>query len=285
VSTDTTHSCCIAVGVGGFLLFLGLDTLKTAGIRSLSLSALWDLGFGALDAMSLTTLPFTDFLRVVLLVNLPQLLLTFLFLTYNAVFTCELIGLEWNKFARSPTRLRVTDPKGQQRSTRYLGLPYRYAIPLATVSATLHWTVSQSLFLANLAFYASDGSEALVLQDSYGASEVFSRFNPRKRFADSNTTYRAGYSSIAIICTIVLGVITILIGIAFGFRRYEAGIPLVGSCSAAIAAACHPPDTEPEDMAEQPLKWGIVSTSEDGIAHCALSSQWVTKPVEGQLCA
>ena len=260
---------------------LGLDTLRTAGIQSLSMGALWDLGFGALDAMSLATLPFTDFLRVVLLVNLPQLLLTFLFLTYNAVFTCELIGAEWIKFAQSPTRLRVTDPHGQQRSTHYLGLPYRYAIPLATISAILHWFMSQSLILANLACYASDGTEARVKQDSWGFSEVFSKYDPRQRYASSNTTYRAGYSCIVIICTIILGVVTIVVGIVFGFRRYEAGIPLVGSCSAAIAAACHPSDAEPEDLVEQPLQWGVVATSEDGIAHCALSSQWVTAPVEG----
>ena len=146
--------------------------------------------------------------------------------------------------------------------------------------------MSQSLFLANLAFSASDGSEALVRLDAYGSSEVFSRYNPRKRFANSNTIYRAGHSCIAIICTTALGVITILTGIAFGLRRYEASIPLVGSCSAAITAACHPSsDTEPADMAEQPLKWGVVSTSEDGIAHRALPSRWVTAPAEGQLCA
>ena len=74
-------------------------------MRSLSISALWDLGFGTLDDMSMTMLQFTDFLKVVLLVSMPQLLLSFLFLTYSAVFTCELIEAEWNKFAKPPTRL------------------------------------------------------------------------------------------------------------------------------------------------------------------------------------
>ncbi|KAL9129526.1 MAG: hypothetical protein Q9217_002050 [Psora testacea] len=284
----TTSGMCIInkrTIKGGYLLSLGLDNLKIAGLQSLSLASLWDLGFGSLSPMSLTTLPFTGLVKVVLLVNLPQLILTFLFLTYNAVFTCELIGVEWNKFAIAPQSLRVTRPKGRQRSTHYLGLPFKYAIPLATVSATLHWFMSQSLFLANLGFYASDGSEALVLQDDYGTSEVFSRFDLRQRFSNSNTMFRAGYSCIAIICTIMLGVVTILVGIAFGFRRYNPGIPLVGSSSAAIAAACHPSEREPEEIAERPLMWGIVSQSDDGVAHCALSSELVTAPVECQLCA
>ena len=236
------------------------------------MKALWDIGFGALDSMSLTTLPFTTLFPVVLVVNLPQLVLSFLFLTYNAIFTCEVIAAEWNRFAKDLHPLRVTEPKGQQRSTHYLGLPFRYAIPLTAISAALHWCTSQSFFLADLAFYGSDGNEALVLQDSYGASDIFSRFESRKRYATSNTTYRAGYSCIAIICTIILGGLIVIIGLAFGFRRYSPGIPLVGSCSLAIAAACHPLSTEPDNLAEQPLKWGVVGRSEEGLVHYSFTA-------------
>ena len=51
-----------------------------------------------------------------------------------------------------------------------------------------------------------------------------------------------GYSPIAILITIVVGILVLLGGIANGFRRYpQVGIPLAASCSAAISAACHPP--------------------------------------------
>jgi hypothetical protein len=84
--------------------------------------------------------------------------------------------------------------------------------------------------------------------------------------------YRAGYSSIAIICTIILGTLVVIVGLGFGFRRYSPGIPLVGSCSVAIAAACHPLSSEPEDLAELPLKWGLVGRRENGEVHYSFTA-------------
>lgn len=49
--------------------------------------------------------------------------------------------------------LRVTAPQGQQRSTYYLHLPYRYSVPLIVTSALLHWLVSQSIFLVRIDEY------------------------------------------------------------------------------------------------------------------------------------
>ena len=102
-----------------------------------------------------------------------------LFLAFNAIVTCELITAEWNPLAKDHHSLRVTEPNGHQRSTHYLGLPFRYAIPLTAISAALHRFISQSFLLADLAFYGSDRNEELVLQDSYGASDIFSRFQSR----------------------------------------------------------------------------------------------------------
>ncbi|KAL4984961.1 hypothetical protein BDW68DRAFT_165943 [Aspergillus falconensis] len=36
---------------------------------------------------------------------------------------------------------------GLQRSTHYLSIPWRYGIPVLAISVTLHWLVSQSIFL------------------------------------------------------------------------------------------------------------------------------------------
>ena len=190
----------------------------------------------------------------VLVVNVPQILLSFSFLGYNGLFTCMLLADEWNGYSSERKPLRVTSPKGTQRSTYRLQLPYKYGIPLLVISSTLHWLVSQSVFLAIVV--QIDGTEVRV----------------------DNTM---GYSCIAIITTIFLGSIVVIVGILIGFRRYKPGIPLVGSCSAAISAACHQPK-EDEDAADKPLMWGVVSTK-NGVGHCCFTSFEVTAPIAGEL--
>lgn len=66
-----------------------------------------------------------------------------------------------------------------------------------------------------------------------------------------------------------------------GFSRFGKGAPLVGSCSAAISAACHPAEGE-EDVAGREVMWGVVSI-EDRVGHCALSGRYVSPPVRGRL--
>jgi hypothetical protein len=53
--------------------------------------------------------------------------------------------------------LRVTEPRGLQRSTYYLQLPYLYAILLLIVSTLLHQLVSQNIFIAHIAVYERRG--------------------------------------------------------------------------------------------------------------------------------
>ena len=89
-----------------------------------------------------------------------------------------------------------------------------------------------------------------------------------------------GYSCIAIITVIFLGAIMILIEVLNGFRVHR-GMPLAGSCSAAISAACHRPE-EDVDAATKPVMWGVVS-SENGVRHCCFTSFEVSQPVPGEL--
>jgi hypothetical protein len=51
----------------------------------------------------------------------------------------------------------------------------------------------------------------------------------------------------------------------------------VGSCSAAISAACHPLGDE-ADVALVPVKWGVVGVDK-GVGHCALSGRHVSPPI------
>ena len=235
------------------------------GWSSPGITYLWSLGFGAVNPNSLVDLSLgseiTGLHLSILIANSPQVLLSFLFLTYNGLFTCMLLGHEWSGYAHVRKPLRVTSPAGSQRSTYRLQLPYKYGIPLLVLSGTLHWLVSQSIFLVRIHWYR-DG----ILPSGFNG--VISSL---------------GYSCIAIITVITLGGIVVLIGILYGFKRYKPGVPLVGSCSAAISAACHRPN-EDVDAPFKPVMWGAVESS-NPIGHCCFTSFEVTKPVKGQAYA
>ena len=195
----------------------------------------------------------------ILISNSPQVLLSFLYLTYNGLFTCMLMGHEWSGYAHVRKPLRVTSPAGSQRSTYRLQLPYKYGLPLLVLSGTLHWLVSQSIFIIHINWYKDGVLNLHTQSDSFG------------------------YSFIAIIALVTLGGIMLLIGIFYGFRRYKPGMPLAGSCSAAISAACHRPNDD-VDAQFKPVMWGAVESS-NPIGHCCFTSFEVTKPVKGQVYA
>jgi hypothetical protein len=112
---------CILVGI--YLLCKGMGNL---GIRNLS--TLYSLGFGAIDTNAVINVGPSNLLGLVLLANLPQGILSFVYLTYNALFTCMISAHEWARFADKKVPLRVTSPVGQQKSTYYLQLPYYYSL-------------------------------------------------------------------------------------------------------------------------------------------------------------
>ena len=171
-----------------------------------------------------------------------------------------LLADEWNDYAHVRKPLRVTSPVGEQRSTYRLQLPYRYGIPLLITSGTLHWLVSQSLFLARVTAFTPDGVEDTA-----------------------NSVSTVGYSCIAIITVIILGSVVVLLGLAMGFRRYKAGMPLVGSCSAAISAACWRPD-EDEGGERMGVMWGVVEEKDgERAGHCCFTSREVERPREGDV--
>lgn len=76
------------------------------------------------------------------------------------------------------------------------------------------------------------------------------------------SVFTCGFSPIAIITVIIVGSIVILYGILTGLRKYKAGMPFVGSCSAAISAACHFMSSD-SDAALLPIMWGVVDSISD----------------------
>jgi hypothetical protein len=255
LSTDVPHSCFAAWGITIYLLRQGITTLTDESFP-VGASSLWRMGFGSPSPSSLIT--FTEgrgLISNVLLANLPQLAISLVYLSYNGVITCMLLSSEWMNFAHQRKTLRTTVRRGQQRSSHYLQLPYSYAIPLMIASSLLHWLISQSIFLVRLVIY-----------DNYGIARPERNINA------------CGYSSIAIIFALALGGAMILAIIVLACRSYPPGMPLVGSCSAAISAACHaiPADL---DAALKPVKWGVVNWPRaDGTEHATFTT-WEVEPL------
>ena len=226
----------------------------------------------------------------VLVANSPQLVLSLLYFSINGLCTSMSLANEWSQFSVSralqnrvgPKTLRCSNPEGQQRSTYFLQLPFRFAVPLIAVSALLHWLISQSIFLAVVTIYNEVGE----LQQNFAVATC-------------------GFSPLAMIMVIVAGIVFGTSIVSASRMNLNKGMRIVGSCSAAISAACHPEmwGEESEDgwqTVKGPVVWGDVAETkitsfkdgfEDGdTGHCcfvsAANSDWKThvhEPVEGKV--
>lgn len=234
--------------------------------QELSIAALWRLGFGAVAANSMLNWNFrgsSALVLMALLSNVPQLFLSFLYLTYNGLYTHMLLADEWSKFALHQKPLRVSAPEGQQRSTYRLQLPLRYSIPLLIVSGLIHWVLSQSIFLVRITTY-----------NSITELEI-----------PTLSKYSCGYSCIAIISAIFIGCLMLIAVLANGLRRYETGMPFAGCNSLAVSAACHPTPSTKAGSELMPLIWGAVGDDKSGVGHCCFSAAEVKPPTRGKLYA
>jgi hypothetical protein len=80
----------------------------------------------------------------VLLANLLQLLLSFMYYAYN-LFTMLCVEKEWSSYSLEYRPVRVTDPVGQQISTYRLQLPYRYSVGVTWIDIITYPSVSRQL--------------------------------------------------------------------------------------------------------------------------------------------
>lgn len=225
---------------------------------------LWEIGFGKITGNNLLNVNAT-LGGGILLANMPQAVLSYLYLAFNALYTNMFVGKEWTTYMDARKPLRVTSPIGQQRATYWLNVPFRYAIPMTILSGLFHWLTSQSIFLVQV-----------TILDAY----------ERQPYRKIST---CGLSPVAIIMCTILGTIIAVGGFVMGRFRYAPGMPVVGSCSAAISAACHPLP-EDTDASLMPVQWGAVTSGERSgggqpVGHCAFSSLPVEIPIPGRLYA
>lgn len=191
-----------------------------------------------------------------------------------------LANREWAQYSTKRASLRVTNPSSTQRSTYFLSLPYTFSIPLTLIFVALHWLVSQSIFLARVDTFD-------VHQWNMDNNGTWDNVEQLDEYLSS----ALGYSAPAILTTIAVGsaivVACLLVGIVM--RYPDQGMPLGGTNSAIISAACHVDAGEEgksvemrEEIVNRPLKWGVTQEGSPGkVGHCAFSDGEVSKPVVG----
>ncbi|KAJ5155144.1 hypothetical protein N7492_007947 [Penicillium capsulatum] len=262
---------CIATGAGlyhfGAWVNNGIDSVAEA----------WERGFGKVSPDTLVTGPDwpDSLLQIILLVNLPQILLSLIYFIANGLLTRMFLAVEYNDYSVTRKPLRVSWPIGQQRRAYYLSLPLRYGLSMMVMSIALHWLLSQSWFLVKIRTFGLYGE-----------------------ILDFSSVTTCGYSLAAMFLTLIIGGLAMVLVLALGMRKFQPHMPLASYCSIAISAACHPPSWD-VDAALKPVMWGEVkmrrnttstSTAEedtqrhDGYhagpehAHCTFSSLDVTTP-------
>lgn len=233
------------ISVSSYLLSLAFSGFSKRGYQR-SIKYLWNLGFGSATTRT-TIYQFlnSSYVLLVFLANTPQLIVSVVYFLYNNVLTKMLLAHEYDSYGVQRKPLRVSWPKEKQRSTYYLSLPYRYSIPLLVTSAVLHWLVSQSFFFV-----------AII------------PFDIREKSEGSYRAFSCGYSPMAIILAISVGGLMILAILCLGMRGFKSDIPIAGSCSAAISAACHPLAGKGHEL--RAVQWGEIQTPSE---HDTISTQ------------
>jgi hypothetical protein len=199
--------------------------------------------------------------KTLLLVNTPQALVSIMNVLYNGCLTSMMLVGKWNSFSQRRHSLRVTVPLGEQKSQYYLTIPYRYAVPLLVITGAFHWLISDSFFLVSLAAFRDN---EILPQDS---------------------VYAIGYSALSIAlaaatCFSLMAIMTFK-----SLQRYKVGMPVAGSCSVVISAACHKAELEEAPQLKK-VMWGVVKDANgEESGHCAFTLKLVKPPVEGEFYA
>ncbi|KAF6828995.1 hypothetical protein CMUS01_08354 [Colletotrichum musicola] len=249
------------------VLFVACMIFLFVGLRPDNGSIL-RFGLGAVHTNNVLDLGQGSILTTILLVNVPQIVVSLMYFTYNSQYTRISLITEWDRFSNEAKSLRVSSTlEGAQRDTYFLQLPYRYSIPLLTFSGGVHWLTSQTFFLVNLEAYApSDNATSTerVTHEGLGVGVI-----------------AWGWSPLGALCVLVVLVLMWGFLIVSARRRLRFGVmPVAGSCSAAISAACHP-ESDGGKIWWETLRWGVVDSS--AVGHCSFSSKPVSAPVRGQV--
>ncbi|KAM0717739.1 hypothetical protein Q7P37_007591 [Cladosporium fusiforme] len=210
----------------------------------------------------------------IIFANYAQFFISMASLLINSLFTTLHVAVEWSRYAEKRQPLRVSHPKGLQKGTYFLSLPFKYSGPMLAFFVAMHWVASQSIAVIN----------------------IKSRWDIPNLGA--NKTVSACYHNPGwVVLAVVLATIPVIgLGVAFFVGELSSKAPVVSTCSAAISAACHPKKADPEHVEKEegereefwrlPVQWGVESEC-NGVYHCSLTTNadvTVTTFKEGDPC-
>jgi uncharacterized integral membrane protein len=221
------------------------------------LFAIWQIkGWGTVQSTALLSNFATSFVGMELLANTPQLAVSLLYFCFNDTLTRMILAADYNNFAIHRRPLRVTFPRGEQRSTWYLTIPYQYAVPLLTTFTLTHWFISEGLFYVQVLPYNLYGKPIL-----------------------SASLVTCGVSTIPLELGLFLMVGVFVVVSLLGARRFNVSkMPLAFEWSVVISAACHPSHLD-LDAAFKPVQWGEVKAGIDApYPRCSFTSKEVKEP-------
>ncbi|KAK8073075.1 hypothetical protein PG996_006423 [Apiospora saccharicola] len=197
--------------------------------------------FGPSDNVSIVDfLSGMGYYATLIVVNTPQLILSFIYLVVNMLHTQLQLEREWNSYALAYTPLRVSFPHGEQTSTYRLQLPYKYSIPLISTSAALHWMISNCLFIV-IVDGTLDGTDMTPVERNPNRPET-TNDRLREDFNMSGSVYiTAGYSVTAIFVLFVSGTLFVLSPLFFSSQKLKGNMTFGATNSLVLSAACHVP--------------------------------------------
>ncbi len=184
----------------------------------------------------------------ILLVNIPQVVFSFVYIFYNDLITSMLLTIEYLSFSVKRQSLRTSSPDGAQRSTKFLSIPYRYGVPLLAAWALMHTLLSQSIYLSLDSTDSNKSSQSLYM--SLDSNE------------SNNHDVKIMVSSLWLMCSIIFWGVLILFLICCALGRLPAtAMPMPKPCSLAVSIACHPPPGD-QDAALFTVQYGIFASGE-----------------------
>jgi hypothetical protein len=200
------------------------------------------------------------FAQAVFLANVGHAVFGVLYIIFNNVFYAITFSWEWARYAHHRKGLRVSEaPRGAQRTVYFFLMPFKLAIPIMLFSACIHTLISNTLFIVDV--------------ETYSWESATHNFVRAKQY-DFTTT---GFSPLGNALLIIAGALMISYLLCCAGMELKSVMPVTSTCSAAISAACHPDDNEPDDFYLKKMSWGVTSIT-DRIGHCTFSCDPVEKP-------
>ena len=90
--------------------------------------------------------------------NASHSIVSILYGQSNALLSGTLAEREWIRYTTYRKHLRVSFPKGLQRSAYFISVPWKFGTPLPATIFAPHFVCSQSIFLVVLENLRPDGS-------------------------------------------------------------------------------------------------------------------------------